>query len=144
MTIKQVKEFFIDKERVPCPLTEKLVKAGYQQVNGGYIDRAKREGILVDYKSNSPSQYWHLMTYCDSREGSKPFSKSIVCGELIFWMAEVSGVVDCATLEQLVNQIIKSPVGMRGTRPLYNRKQWNSMIQEYCFEKLENHINKGI
>ena len=77
MTIEQVKEFFIDKELAPCPLTEKLVKAGYQQVRGGYINRAKKEGMLVDYKKNSPSQYWHLMTYCDSRNGKKRSAKAL-------------------------------------------------------------------
>jgi len=68
MTIQQVKEFFSYFEQAPYPLTEELVKAGYQQVSGGYIDRAKREGIIVDYKINAPSQYWHLMTYCESRD----------------------------------------------------------------------------
>ena len=63
MTIQQVKEFFSYFEQAPCPLTEKLVKAGYQQVSGGYIDRAKREGIIVDYKITAPYQYWHVMTY---------------------------------------------------------------------------------
>ena len=67
MTIGEIKRIYQDKEETPCPLTEKLVKAGYQQVGGGYIDRAKRNGIRVNYEENSPSQYWHLMTYCDSR-----------------------------------------------------------------------------
>lgn len=140
MTIEQVKEFFVDKEHVPCPLTEKLVKAGYQQVSGGYIDRAKREGILVDYKSNSPSQYWHLMTYCDSRDGSKAFSKSIVCGELIFWMAEVSRAVDCATSEQIVNKIIESAGLSKGERPNYDRVKWNQAIQDACFERIQANV----
>ena len=43
MTIKQVKDYFIEKNDVPCPMTEKLVKAGYQQISGGYIDCARRE-----------------------------------------------------------------------------------------------------
>lgn len=30
MNIRQVKEFFEDKENIPCPLTERLIKAGYQ------------------------------------------------------------------------------------------------------------------
>lgn len=108
MTIQQVKDFFIDKEHVSCPLTEKLVKAGYQQVRGGYIDRAKKEGVLVDYEKNSPSQYWHLMTYCNSRDNKNPFTKNIVCGELLFWMAEVSGAVDEFMLTTLADQIIDS------------------------------------
>ena len=136
MTIQQVKEFFMDKEHASCPLTEKLVKAGYQQKSGGYIDRARKEGIIVDYTQNSPSQYWHLMTYCESRDGNKTFSKSIVCGELIFWMAEVSGFVDVTTLEQLVNQIIQSADHSKGYRPIYDRVKWNHIIQDVCFERI--------
>ena len=90
MTIGQVKNYFIDKENVPCPLTEKLVGAGYQQISGGYIDRARRVGLLADYAKNLPSQYWHLMSYCDRRDPNKPFSRSVVCGELFLWMAEAS------------------------------------------------------
>lgn len=40
MTIGEIKRVYQDKEETPCPLTEKLVKAGYQQVGGGYIDHA--------------------------------------------------------------------------------------------------------
>ena len=126
----------MDKEHASCPLTEKLVKAGYQQKSGGYIDRARKEGIIVDYTQNSPSQYWHLMTYCESRDGNKTFSKSIVCGELIFWMAEVSGFVDVTTLEQLVNQIIQSADHSKGYRPIYDRVKWNHIIQDVCFERI--------
>ena len=31
MTIEQVIKLFVDKEETPCPLTERLVGAGYQQ-----------------------------------------------------------------------------------------------------------------
>jgi hypothetical protein len=143
MTIKQVKEFFIDKEHAPCPLTEKLVKAGYQQVSGGYIDRAKKEGVLVDYKKNSPSQYWHLMTFCDSRDGKKTFSKNIVCGELIFWMAEVSGAVDEFMLETLAAQIIYSADISKCETTAFDRKYWNNQIQQTCFNNLELLIKNG-
>ena len=37
MTINQVINFFIHKDEIPCPLTERLVGVGYQQKNGGYI-----------------------------------------------------------------------------------------------------------
>jgi hypothetical protein len=86
MTIKQVKDYFIEKNDVPCPMTEKLVKAGYQQISGGYIDRARREGLLVDYTKFSPSQYWHLMSYCNSCNSDRSFSKRIVCGELLCYL----------------------------------------------------------
>lgn len=128
MTIKQIKEYFICMENRPCPLTEKLVAAGYQQVSGGYIARAKKEGILVDYKKKSPSQYWHLMTYCDNSDGNKRFSKNIVCGELIFWMAEVSGAVDKARLEQLLDEIVESVDRTKGIKPIYDRK---SVIESF-------------
>lgn len=133
MTIEQVKDYFIDKKEVPCPLTEKLVKAGYQQISGGYIDKARRRDVRVSYKDISPSQYWHLMTYCDSRPIDHPFTKSVTCGELIFWMAEVSGAVDKKELERLANQIIESADLSRGIRPIYDRKKWNREIQNLCF-----------
>ena len=136
MTIQYVKEYFLDKKLIPCPLTEELVIAGYQQVSGGYIDRAKKSGIKVNYKDNVPSQYWHLMSYCNSRDGNKTFGKSIVCGELIFWMAEVSGVVDCGTLEQLANKIIESADISKGYRPIYDRVKWNHIIQDVCFDRI--------
>ena len=136
MTIGEIKSYYQDREEVPCPLTEKLVKAGYQQVGGGYIDRAKRTGIRVNYEENSPSQYWHLMTYCDSRKADRPFSNRISCGELLFWMAEVSGSVAKEELERLANRIIESVDLSKGSRPIYDRIKWNREIQKLCFEKI--------
>ena len=136
MTISEVKRFFQDKGQTPCPLTERLVKAGYQQTGGGYITRARHSGVLVDYSQNSPSQYWHLMSYCDSRKQDMIFSKSIVCGELILWMAEVSGSVSNDILERLSNRIIASSMQRTGKRPVYDRKKWNHEIQEVCFDRI--------
>ena len=136
MTIQQVREFFLDKKLMPCPLTEELVFAGYQQVSGGYIDRAKKSGIKVNYKDNAPSQYWHLMSYCYSRDRSKPFNKRIVCGELIFWMAEASRAVDFVTLRQLANRIIGSADNTKGCRPTYDSKIWNREIHRVCFDMI--------
>ena len=136
MTIGEVKAFFQDKEHTPCPLTEQLVKAGYHQVCSGYIDRAKWRGVSVNYKENSPSQYWHLMTYCYRRRADMPFTKSVVCGELIFWMAEASGVVEKEQLERLANQIIESTDLSTGVRPIYDRIKWNRKIQDLCFDGL--------
>lgn len=135
-TIGAIKGFFEPLGDVPCPLTEKLVKAGYQQKSDGYIARAKREGVLVDYRRNSPSQYWHLMTYCDGKKNDDLFSKSVVCGELIFWMAEVSESVDPPRLEALVDEIIKNPIRMEDDRPIYDRKKWNIEIQRVCFDRI--------
>ncbi len=140
MYIKQVDIFFREKEYFPCPLTEKLVKAGYQQTSGGYIERAKKEGLIVNYKQNSPSQYWHLMTYCNSRDMYQAFNKSIVCGELIFWMAEVSECVPKSELEKLADEIIASVEYDNNGNPVYDRKKWNKEIQNLCFDRLEPRI----
>ena len=143
MTIGQVREYFYDKENVPCPITESVVKAGYQQASGGYIDKARGEGVIVDYKNNSPSQYWHLMTYCDSHDANMPFTRNVACGELIFWMAEVSGAVDEFMLEDLAFQIIKSAEHAKGKKPIYDRKKWNREIQRMCFSNIEALLKYG-
>ena len=136
MTVGQIRDYFSDKDKIPCPLTQKLVKAGYQQVSGGYIDRARWRGVRVNYKENSPSQYWHLMTYCDKKNAEKPFSKSVICGELILWMAEVSGAVDKSELEKLVNQIVETADLSRGNKPVYDRRKWNREIYNLCFDRI--------
>lgn len=61
MNIHQVEQFFKDKENVPCPLTERLIKAGYQQTGDGYIKIAKSQGLTVDHTKAEPTQYWHLV-----------------------------------------------------------------------------------
>ena len=85
MNIRQVKEFFKDKKNTPCPLTERLIKAGYQQTDGGYIDLAKKSGMVVDYTKAEPTQYWHLMEeYVPSVPEDKIFSKSIPIHKIEF------------------------------------------------------------
>lgn len=136
MTIEQVIKLFVDKEETPCPLTERLVGAGYQQKNGGYIKNAKKQGLDIDYTRNLPSQYWHLMSYCNSRQPQEPFRKSIVCGELIFWMAEVSDAVPKEDLRRLIDEITCSVIS-EGDRPIYDRTRWNKEIQRLCFDAIK-------
>ena len=138
MNIRQVKQFFSNKKDAPCPLTERLIKAGYQQTSGGYIDLAKKRGITVDYMKAEPTQYWHLVEeYIPSVPEDKVFSKSIVCGELIFWMAEVSKAVTEEKLEELLGRIIAD--GDKGTiPPKYDRVKWNKEIQNLCFDAIVN------
>ena len=142
MNIRQVKEFFKDKKDAPCPLTERLIKAGYQQTGGGYIDLAKKRGLVVDYTKAKPTQYWHLMEeYVPSVPEDKIFSKSIVCGELIFWMAEVSKAVSKEKLEGLLERIIADG-DTRATKPKYDRIKWNKKIQKLCFDAIVNTVEK--
>ena len=142
MNIRQVKEFFEDKENALCQLTERLIKAGYQQTGGGYIDLAKKRKITVDYTKAEPTQYWHLTEeYIPSVPEDKIFSKSIVCGELIFWMAEVSKAVPEEKLEELLEQIVAD--GDKSvTPPKYNRIKWNKEIQNLCFDAIVKNVEK--
>lgn len=142
MNIRQVKEFFENKGNIPYPLTERLIKAGYQQTGGGYIDLAKKRKITVDYTKAEPTQYWHLTEeYIPSVPEDKIFSKSIVCGELIFWMAEVSRAVPEEKLEELLEQIVAD--GDKSvTPPKYNRIKWNKEIQNLCFDAIVKIVEK--
>lgn len=140
MNIRQVEKFFKDKENVPCPLTERLIKAGYQQTGGGYIKIARDQGLTVDYTKAKPTQYWHLVEeYCPSKNGSDAFSVS--CGELIFWMAEVSDAVPKSDLEKLSNRIIASAIKAQpSSKPKYDRQKWNQEIRNVCSQAIINAI----
>ena len=142
MNIRQVEKFFIDKKDTPCPLTERLIKAGYQQTGGGYIDLAKKRGLTVDYTKAEPTQYWHLMEeYIPTVPEDKKFSKSIVCGELIFWMAEVAEAVSIKELEELAERIIAD--GNSSTiPPKYDRIKWNKEIQNLCFDAIVDRVEE--
>lgn len=142
MTIKQVKSTYSSHEHTSCPLTEKLVISGYQQTRGGYIDIAKGLAMEVDFQKNQPSQFWHLMSYCDTKRDEDKFTKSIVCGELIFWMAEVLDCVPKEHMESLVNEIISSRIPASNGRYVYDRKRWNKEIQKLCFDSIANAINQ--
>ncbi len=131
MKVKEVKQAYKNLETAECPFTNKLMfEKGYMQKNGGYITRAKNCGI----KRKDITQYWHLMTYCDSVDGEKTFGKNIVCGELLFWMAEVAGG-DKNMLENLEEQ-----TGFDTD----NRKKWNNIIQEKCWPIIEQFVNNEI
>ena len=145
MNTKQVKDYYENKKGGQCPLTEKLIKAGYQQANGGYITCARKrdkKGVMIDYRKAEPNQWWHLIkSYCDNRESDVKFTRTIQCGELIFWMAEVANCVDKTKLEKLVNDIIASgmPIKVRSeVKPnvKYDRRKWNRKIQNLCFENI--------
>ena len=136
MNIKQVKTVFAFKENTHCPLTKRLVNSGYQQLSGGYIERARKENREINFKKNLPSQYWHLMTYCKSKDEICTFGKSIVCGELIFWMAEVLNCVPFTELETLLNQIINNRIVTNNGTFQYDRKKWNKAIQDLCFDRI--------
>lgn len=81
------------------------------------------------------------MTYCNSQDDNKTFGRSIVCGELIFWMAEVLGCVSHKDMNSLADTIIKNAEMGDNGEIIYNRKLWNNKIQELCFDKIEKAIS---
>lgn len=149
MTVGQIKKVFEKKEQCACPITEKLIKAGYQQRSGGYIKKAQNDKIRVDYKEALPTQFWHLINcYCADKDDNTSFTKKIVCGELLFWMAEVLECVEKSKLTNLCNEIIENPIPCEKeqnhtvNRPVYCRKKWNKAIQDLCFDKIVEKVEK--
>ena len=123
----QIKKVFQNTDIIKTPLTEKIIKAGYQQKKGGFIDYALSKGI------KSPTQFWHLMYSWSKRtDNNAKFTRTIQCGELIFWMAEVLKAVDYNTLNKLSDDIINYYID--------NRKEGNRIIQQICFDKLKNKV----
>ncbi len=146
MNTEQIRKVFRDKKDTPCPITERLLKAGFQQAGGGYIKYAYASEIEVDYRKAEPTQWWHLIrSYCDRTKPQKVFGRSIVCGELIFWMAEVLECVSTDELNALADRIIASGVTKKRrnqSKPpmVYDRKKWNAEIQKLCFDKIQQAV----
>jgi len=149
MNTEQIKSFYIDKEHTESPLTEKLIKAGYQQEKDGYIDFAYDNEVTVDYRVAKPSQWWHLIiSYCNRSQPYDKFSKRITCGELIFWMAEVSDCVNKSDLEDLADAIIASGISVKRRKEnkpnfRYDRLKWNKHIQDLCFDKIVEKVESS-
>ena len=149
MNVEQIRAFFEKKKDIPCPLTKELITSGYQQRKGGYIKYAKEyskenpnERIEVDYSKAQPNQWWHLIrSWCDRSDSKLNFTRRIRCGELYFWMAEVSGVFTTAELIGLKERalsIAKSNTN-DGIMPLRTAKS-NPIIRDYCFDRIREAV----
>ncbi len=132
MLNRQIKQFYINKENSDHSITDRLMNGGYVQPSGGYITTAKRAGI----KEPIP-QYWHLInSWCAQSEDDAPFTRSIQCGELIFYMAESSHAIDKDILNKLCDRILSDDVT--------NRRYWNREIQNICFDSIVDTITKAV
>lgn len=144
--VKQIRSYYENKEKYPCPLTEKLIKSGYQQKKGsGYMTFANNEGIEIDYRKGMPTQWWHLIkSYCDFENESNLEPMKIKCGELLVWMAEIANRCDNSKLkelEELVDKIIasgKSEYHSNETTPnvKYQRGICNTKIRNLCMDDI--------
>ena len=57
VTIADMERFLLTKDE-QYPITNEYVEL-YQQASGGYIDNAKKAGLVVDKAQHLPSQNWH-------------------------------------------------------------------------------------
>ena len=129
---EQVIKYFCDKRDTSCEITIFLITNGFQQKKGiGYLRIA--EALKID----NPSQWWHLMNYCLSKieqHKEKENYRYTPCGELLFWMAEVSEVVTKCELEKLAREIINNKD--------MSRDEANKKIKELCWKKINETVGK--
>ena len=120
------RNYFEPLMEAACPKTDALIRSGFQQSSGGYIEYAKRCGMDVDYKMGLPKQGWHFIrSYLDRTQPEKARIENVVCGELIYWLAEVSNALTEEELDDLAIEV----------RSLDRRKA-NSLIKDRCFSRI--------
>ena len=94
----------------------------------------------MNYLEAKPTQWWHLIEcYCAQSDPHKPFPYSVKCGELYFWMAEVSGAFSQEELLKLKDQAMSACD--RVTRknpdlPSLKTAKGNLIIRDYCFDRI--------
>ena len=101
VTMRGIADFLETKEN-HYPLSDAFIE-DYQQTSGGYIDLAKRLGLLVDKSKHEPNQKWHFFDswlYPSIDDGSISWDADaknrvytrLLCPELLLWIYEASGV----------------------------------------------------
>lgn len=125
MTYAEVFEFFKNKRDAECNNTNELISNGFHQSynTDGYLKISKACNLKT-----FPSQWWHLMNYCllyyEKKHEHYKFNENVSCGELIFWMAEVSNALSKDDLKALKEEIIG--------KHLTDRAAGNKLIKDTC------------
>lgn len=101
VTVGQMVEYLLTKNE-HYPLSDEFIER-YQQNDGGYIDKALKEGLLVDKLQHEPNQKWHFfeswfypsleeetISYTDDAK-SRVYNK-LLCPELLLWIYEACEV----------------------------------------------------
>ncbi len=137
MYLPQVKAFFIDKANTSCALTSDLIARGYKQESGGYVSYFRKQGLSEQEIYNQYNHLIHSWVEQSELEGkyNTPFSRSITCGELIFWMAEVADAVSETELMELKEYVLEEFTTKKQTRG-----ELNKIIQNVCFAKIVNTV----
>ena len=101
VTMKDIELFLKDKKE-HYPFSDEFVEK-YQQKSGGYIENAKKAGLVVDKTLHEPNQKWHFYEswlYPSIEDGSLSYDESaksrvyskLLCPELLLWIYEACGV----------------------------------------------------
>lgn len=133
MRLPDVLAYFIDKEDASCVLTNKLIQSGYKQKRDGYVTYLRNKG-WEDKKVYH--QYNHLIySWVEQYElegnYNAIFRESITCGELLFWMAEVSHAVSNQELEKLKDDVLEEFHTKKQTQG-----ELNKVIHRVCFARI--------
>lgn len=101
VTMRQIADFLMDKKE-HYPLSDEFIER-YQQTGGGYIDTAKKAGLVVDKQKHEPNQKWHFFeswlnasiedgTLTWEEDAKSRVYNKLLCPELLLWIYEASGV----------------------------------------------------
>lgn len=101
ITVEEMANFLLTKEE-HYPISDEFIEH-YQQASGGYIDNAKKAGLVVDKYMHEPNQKWHFFEswyYASLEDGTlkkeddakAKIYKRLLCPELLLWIFEASGV----------------------------------------------------
>lgn len=101
ITMSDIADFLEDKNE-HYPFSDEFVEK-YQQEDGGYIDNAKKAGLVVNKQLHEPNQKWHFFEswlYPSIEEGTLSWEESaqsrvyskLQCPELLLWIYEACEV----------------------------------------------------
>ncbi|QKL33193.1 hypothetical protein [Streptococcus mitis] len=134
MKMQNVYDFFKSKNFAKAPLTIELMQNNFIQEEG--------TGYRIDQPEKIPSQYTHLINYCKKRlqDGAVYFNRTVQCGELIFWMAEVSQALSKKELLDLQQNILKNykKETYSNGKIVYDRKAANQLILKTCYDRIKD------
>ena len=136
MKMQAVYNFFKNKNNAEAPLTIELLQNNFIQKD--------KTGYRIDQPEKIPSQYTHLMNDCKRKlqEGAVYFDRRIQCGELIFWMAEVSQALSKDELLDLQQDILKKyKKTYSNGKIVYDRKGANHLIHKKCYDKIKDVVD---
>lgn len=101
ISMRNIANFLEDKNE-HYPLSDEFIET-YQQASGGYIDLAKRLGMIVDKSKHEPNQKWHFFDswmYPSIEAGTLSWEDDaknrvytrLLCPELLLWIYEATEV----------------------------------------------------